>query len=303
MQAAFVDNSLERDAFLYVTDFLLEEDEEVDVIDQGASRPARGPVQRTEERAGPIEAEEMIPPGELVAEPASEEAAETRESGPGPTGEREGARKGRGRRRRRGGRGHFPDREEREPKPQEPASQARTEVAERSEHFERPQRHEHHEPAAELPPIILPGESLSKYQAHTEAAPSSRTQTSPPPSNRPKPSTEYSVQNAPISPDAMVLPGETIAKYKHGEQPLRRQSRPPITPAQTHEEGFVPKQPEAEQAAPHHAEVVVADHAAEVHAEHVPQAAVEKPQAQEPVVAPLIASASAPLTQPAHHHT
>src|SRR5229473_485231 len=301
MQSAFVDIGLERDAFLYVTDFLLEEDEEVDVIDQGTSRPARGPVQRTEERYAPIEADEVIPPAELVADTPNEQTAETRESGPGQVGEREGARKWRGRRRRRGGRGHFPDREEREPKPQEPASQARTEVAERSEHFERPQRHEHHEPAAELPPIILPGESLSKYQAHTEVAPSSRTQTSPPPSNRRKPSTEYSVQNAPISPDAMVLPGETIAKYKHGEQPLRRQSRPPITPAQTHEEVFVSKQPEAEQAAPHHAEVVVADHAAEVHAEHVPQAVVEEPKAQEPVVAAIIESPVTPLPQAEQH--
>src|SRR6266481_1556252 len=114
MQSAFVDIGLERDAFLYVTDFLLEEDEEVDVIDQGTSRPARGSVQRTEERAAPVEADEVIPPAELVAETDSDEAAETRESGPSQAGEREGARKWRGRRRRRGGRGHFPDREDRE---------------------------------------------------------------------------------------------------------------------------------------------------------------------------------------------
>src|SRR5260370_2758981 len=277
MQSAFVDIGLERDAFLYVTDFLLEEDEEVDVIDQGASRPARGPVQRTEERAGPIEAEEIIPPGELVAEPASEKAAETRDSGPGPTGEREGARKWRGRRRRGGGRGHFQDREDREQKPQEPAPQARTEVPEHSEHFERPpQRHEH---AAEVQPIILPGESLSKYQPHGEPAPSGRAATPPPATSRPRPSTEYSVQNAPISPDAMVLPGETIAQYKHGEQPLKRQSRPPLTPAQMHEEVFVPKQTEAEQAAPPPPDAALPANAAEAQEKHIPPGAFDESKA------------------------
>ncbi len=301
MQSAFVDIGLERDAFLYVTDFLLEEDEEVDVIDQGASRPARGSVQRTEERAAPIEADEVILPAELVAETDSDEAAETRESSPSQAGEREGARKWRGRRRRRGGRGHFPDREDREQKPQEPVSQARADVGARSEHLERPQRHEHHEHAAELQPIILPGESLSKYQPHAEPVPSGRVQAPPPPSNRPKPSTEYSVQNAQISADAMVLPGETIAKYKHGEQPLKRQSRPPITPAQTHEEVFVPKQPEVEQTAPQHVEVAVADHAAEVHEDHIPVAVVEEPKAEEPVAAVAIESPVETTSPQAEH--
>src|SRR5258708_12206400 len=89
MQSAFVDIGLERDAFLYVTDFLLEEDEEVDVIDQGTSRPARGPVQRTEERYAPIEADEFIPPAELVAHTPNEQTAETRESAPGQLPQRQ----------------------------------------------------------------------------------------------------------------------------------------------------------------------------------------------------------------------
>ncbi|HJX83762.1 MAG TPA: ribonuclease, partial [Candidatus Angelobacter sp.] len=106
MQSAFVDVGLERDAFLYVTDFLLEEDEEVDVIDQGASRPrgeGRTPAPRVEHHQGPIEADQVMPPMELMAEPAPDEAHGT---SPGPTTgqetEREGARKWRGRRRRRG---------------------------------------------------------------------------------------------------------------------------------------------------------------------------------------------------------
>src|SRR6266852_1962245 len=65
MQSAFVDVGLERDAFLYVTDFLLEEDEEVDVIDQGTSRPrgeSHSSAPRVEHHHGPIEADQVMPP-------------------------------------------------------------------------------------------------------------------------------------------------------------------------------------------------------------------------------------------------
>src|SRR6266849_4243430 len=116
MQSAFVDVGLERDAFLYVTDFLLEEDEEVDVIDQGTSRPrgeSHSSAPRVEHHHGPIEADQVMPPIEATAEAAADNAPETAQ-GPstGQETEREGARKWRGRRRRRGRGGHFQVRED-----------------------------------------------------------------------------------------------------------------------------------------------------------------------------------------------
>ncbi len=52
MQSAFVDIALERDAFLYVSDFtdLMEDEEEIDFRDMGAEKPAR-----REDRARPTE--------------------------------------------------------------------------------------------------------------------------------------------------------------------------------------------------------------------------------------------------------
>src|SRR5690242_21764059 len=68
MQSAFVNIGLERDAFLYVSDFLLEEDEDADAIGEVVARSrndapiieARGP----EGHQRPIEAQEAFPPAE-----------------------------------------------------------------------------------------------------------------------------------------------------------------------------------------------------------------------------------------------
>src|SRR5215472_12552837 len=111
MQSAFVNIGLERDAFLYVSDFLLEEDD-VEGLDQVVARgriiESPSPEGQAEERvpdsSGPLEADQIIPPAELAAESS---ANEQQQSG-GPEGgepagegeEREGARKWRGRRRR-----------------------------------------------------------------------------------------------------------------------------------------------------------------------------------------------------------
>src|SRR5712672_3389702 len=51
MQSAFVNVGLERDAFLYVSDFLLEEDEESDSLDQVVMSPHKG-ESRSEESRG-----------------------------------------------------------------------------------------------------------------------------------------------------------------------------------------------------------------------------------------------------------
>src|ERR1700732_2465028 len=66
MQSAFVNIGLERDAFLYVSDFLLEEDEDADAISEVVAR-SRNEAPVHEERAAeihqrPIEAEDILPP-------------------------------------------------------------------------------------------------------------------------------------------------------------------------------------------------------------------------------------------------
>src|SRR5262244_3500832 len=57
MQSAFVNIGLERDAFLYVSDFLLEEEEDAEGLDQVVARP------------------------HIIAPPATEEPAEERPAG------------------------------------------------------------------------------------------------------------------------------------------------------------------------------------------------------------------------------
>ena len=228
MQSAFVNIGLERDAFLYVSDFLLEEEEDVDDLDQVVSRPrvieSPGPDEATEEQQAPLEADEMIPPAEQAQgsegprPSAGESAAGADAAGSGSAEEdRGGARKWRGRRRRRGGRGRFQEREERpaeksaespagegaQPAQNESAAAPRAEAAAQAERSRS---------RGEEAPVVLPGESISKYQPHTnkpKAAPASKPRT-----NAMRPSTEYSLNAAEFSPDSMVLPGESISKYR-----------------------------------------------------------------------------------------
>ncbi|HEY1210272.1 MAG TPA: Rne/Rng family ribonuclease [Terracidiphilus sp.] len=142
MQSAFVDIGLERDAFLYVTDFLeLEDQEETDELEKAAvsggnkpprevrhsgekepaqlergARPGQKPEQRQESRQEPRQdrpakdrrpAVETLQETEIAPLPASgslslSEQPEAGEEAAGVTG---GAKRWRGRRRRRGGRG------------------------------------------------------------------------------------------------------------------------------------------------------------------------------------------------------
>src|SRR5947209_347401 len=65
MQSAFVNIGLERDAFLYVSDFLMEEDEDADAIGEAVASSRNAPVievRSSEGHHGPIEAQEIMPP-------------------------------------------------------------------------------------------------------------------------------------------------------------------------------------------------------------------------------------------------
>jgi len=142
MQSAFVDIGLERDAFLYVTDFLeMEDQEDTDEVERAASqgdtnrpkqaapvaqqavqapRPSRGEDRGDRVNGGrdgrprrgdpqfvpstPIEAEPVVAP---FGEPSTFGSAveTTGQTAPQSETEEQGARRLRGRRRRRGGRG------------------------------------------------------------------------------------------------------------------------------------------------------------------------------------------------------
>jgi Rne/Rng family ribonuclease len=205
MQSAFVDIGLERDAFLYVSDFmdLEQQDEDLDEAIP-ANRPVNGGGQPRRAEAAAVGAETAP----LGAGNAADEAdtLEGREPEPGNAAEttREG-RDFRGRRRRRGrrpengDRGRAPgiDRSEGRPEQRpEPRSDQHSEPrtdqrGERGGRFDRggstsrfqrpsttsrPGRDYDYGPPPGYQPIILPGESISKYQRQTPgAAPAAAT--------------------------------------------------------------------------------------------------------------------------------
>ena len=259
MQSAFVNIGLERDAFLYVSDFLMEEDEDSDAIGEAVANSRNSPiieVRSSQGQDGPIEAQEIMPPitvGDEEDEDAEQESAEgaSAEKGAPQEQEREGARKWRGRRRRgRGGRYRFDDRgaQDQAAGEQDKPVETATEEHNEAQPEIRPEvRHERHENRSEgisegrhegrsdyrrenrrdryesrpeqsfeqhAEPIVLPGESISKYQPHSAQSSTAtqaavKTESAP----RPRPSTEYSIDPSAFAAGSMVLPGETLAKY------------------------------------------------------------------------------------------
>jgi ribonuclease E len=285
MQSAFVNIGLERDAFLYVSDFLMEEDEDAEAIGEAVAKsggPAIIEAPSTELHNAPIEAEQILPPAESGEESGGEEASGERTSAEDNSQqepEREGARRWRGRRRRgRGGRDRFGDRgaerggnerpaEAGADQPGEARPESRSEqhvegrpertYSERSRSEERPEhpRSDYHRSE----PIVLPGESISKYQPHgsqpvpATAAPAKAESARQP---RPRPSTEYSIDSSQFSAGSMVLPGESLAKYGKQSQPARNVTEtvePEPVPAEPEERGFRQDR-ESAGPIPHHAE-------------------------------------------------
>ena len=150
MQSAFVDVGLERDAFLYVSDFMeLSEDDEVEDI------PANDPHPYQPQQAAPAIAENHVP--EDSTQVASTEEVRTSDSTPenrppdnrdrSATGDQREARGNwRSRRRGRGRRG--------ERMPESRFSRPESSQSARSDYG----------PPPGYQPIVLPGESISKYQ-------------------------------------------------------------------------------------------------------------------------------------------
>jgi len=174
MQSAFVDIGLERDAFLYVSDFMeLQDEDEVEEIptNLAPSQPYQSPA--------PVEAHidarnAPVPEPHAASEEHSESAtpAGGNQEKPNAGTSREGRGDWRSRR-RRGRRGERMP----ESKFARPAAEtARPEKTERSERSDRPDRSDRPEygPPPGYQPIILPGESISKYQRLAQAQPQQR---------------------------------------------------------------------------------------------------------------------------------
>jgi ribonuclease G len=166
MQSAFVDIGLERDAFLYVSDFFYEDQEEYDkVFEEAETRATKFTAQQAETSVAPIFTEpapavvaEVAPPPTVLpiapplAPPLVEPPAATvaPPSGPRESHERRPFDMRRGRRRRHRGRPDF------------------AEGRRGDRPFPPPHRPE--EPPTESHPFeILPGESLAKYSHATPA--------------------------------------------------------------------------------------------------------------------------------------
>jgi ribonuclease G len=195
MQSAFVDLGLERDTFLYVSDFF-EENDDIDTVDEKPLRSERGggrgerrergvqdrqpaeipaavgeasladePTasmahQEKREEEAPLAAADMPVPSVGGREaPANDRQADARSGQRGDRGDRGGGdRRGRRSRRRRGGR-DFPENKYAQPN----AGPAPAHEAPRLE----PAEHKIETVAAESPAedvMMLPGESLAKYR-------------------------------------------------------------------------------------------------------------------------------------------
>ncbi len=165
MQSAFVDIGLERDAFLYVSDFMeLEDPDEIEEI------PTNGrPVAQPFEIQPRAEAQPVVIEGGAGEEASSpEEPSETASpngEGSGNGEQHEGRGNWRNRRRRRGRRGErMPESKYARP------AEGREPRNERDSRDSRNGDREEYGPPAGYEPIILPGESISKYQRMTPRA-------------------------------------------------------------------------------------------------------------------------------------
>jgi Rne/Rng family ribonuclease len=196
MQSAFVDIGLERDAFLYVSDFMDLEEQDDDLTDvvptnrppfQESRAPQESRPQRPETAAPPAteNASYVIESEPFDEEPSSAPAPSTSiaESGNNEASQREAPSRERGSfrgRRRRRGRRFEDDRNDRDRsenrfnrtdagEPQPSASQVQSKSRSRAADYGPPPGYQ---------PMILPGESISKYRgrAGQPAAPANQAE-------------------------------------------------------------------------------------------------------------------------------
>ncbi len=221
MQSAFVDIGLERDAFLYVSDFMELGEDQDDLEEVPTNRPVHAQTYQAPPRT---EAEAEAPVGNGGSEqPAKANINETHASGQGESGlpqaeppeNRSAENRGgwRGRRRRRGrGRDRFPDSKYARAGSETPREPQRTDFG----------------PPPGYQPIILPGESISKYQrlAQNPVAPASERA----PEAQETPLGQMFPEDEPL-----FAKGRTYENFSNQEQP---------EPAEAHETSFNSESPE-----------------------------------------------------------
>jgi Rne/Rng family ribonuclease len=263
MQSAFVDLGLERDAFLYVTDFVeLEDQEDTEELERAASsgaaqpprevrrssdqaprsgrerqRPERG-VEERQERSAESAAPEMTASASGSEEaPIVPELEQASQEGGG-----QGGRRWRGRRHRRG-RGQGGAAESRGASHGQPVGEAAPELdseeeevvseIEAAEAFEEaPTARAVHAPA----PFVLPGESLSKYGGTPVAETAKPAATAPAPVVRSsKPST---LVEAPLDWDGTgLLPGESLSGRRARQNEQEAAASPDLSHDSSHDSG------------------------------------------------------------------
>ena len=273
MQSAFVDLGLERDAFLYVTDFMEEQEDPADfekVPNGNGARSREGQAPR-EGQAGKEPRENRSPRAGITieSEPRAVAGAEGRAGSPTAPGESgsgeddpQGTRRWRGRRgRRRGGRPHAPretGHASSEPRQvtdltsgleievetgptiyEESVAHGGGQAAfsessapkYSAARYSSPVREEAPTPRPAISqPIVLPGESLSRYGAKpTESVPRSEGRATAAPAAPAvsgvvyKPSTL--VEDVPGWDGGAELPGESLSRYR---------GKPAAAPASAH---------------------------------------------------------------------
>ncbi len=253
MQSAFVDLGLERDAFLYVTDFMEEQEdssdfERIPASSQAGNGQEREPGRQFQgrERQQGRDSAQQRPPQQPVS--TDDEAATPRRSsapaaaGQAPAGEFEdGTRRWRGRRGRRKG---FRPQQGGSPQPgQEAAVPSRTEFAPADE----PENTYEPDPMEATPSdqpaavaFSLPGESLSKYGGQPAAKPVTplaepRAAVPTPRANvvLAKPST---LIETPIEWSGEgLLPGESISRYRGDRVEMPAPAEAAVASVSTHE--------------------------------------------------------------------
>jgi Rne/Rng family ribonuclease len=218
MQSAFVDVGLERDAFLYVTDFL-EEQEDQEEFEQVVNRAHSDAHQQPPLEQAPT----ALADSATSARSDEAEASDGGSRQDSPESDR-GPRRWRGRRGRRRGRSDFAE--------QSPGQHSSQNIS--HPEADRQASGEHSGGGDEE--IVLPGESLSKYR-HEEAGEQSRRHsasqneaqaveaTAPPAQPISEP---HSFRPAiPQAESMSVLPGESISKYRgHDAGQADREERP-----------------------------------------------------------------------------
>ncbi len=273
MQSAFVDVGLERDAFLYVTDFMeLEDQEETDELEKAAvsggnqaprevrhtngqehgQAPDRGGQDRGQRGSRPEQRpdRESRPTIEITSESTDADfgaPGETADQSDGAQGSDEaGAKRWRGRRRRRGGRGgsnvsatpaesqEFIETHVNEAGQLEPEATNEIHASGSSPRNARTERPERSERPERAPePFVLPGESLKKYGGASAESAEKPASETPAPV---RPASSYKPATLIESP--IVWDGSGLLP---GESLSRHRGRQPETPVARQEQSFAPE--------------------------------------------------------------